>query len=95
MPFVTVPDAVREIRDGRILVVVDDEDTRRMVDRAAFCGRPAPLQSPVDPRGSARHERRLACELLAHDRSLCRAVGTFREVTTMLSLRPRIALAIA
>jgi 3,4-dihydroxy 2-butanone 4-phosphate synthase/GTP cyclohydrolase II len=26
MPFVTVPEAVQEIRDGRILVVVDDED---------------------------------------------------------------------
>ncbi|HTS66146.1 MAG TPA: 3,4-dihydroxy-2-butanone-4-phosphate synthase [Candidatus Acidoferrales bacterium] len=26
MPFVTVPDAIQEIRDGRILVVVDDED---------------------------------------------------------------------
>src|SRR5215831_17836455 len=26
MPFVTVPDAIEEIRAGRILVVVDDED---------------------------------------------------------------------
>ena len=26
MPFVAVPDAIEEIRAGRILVVVDDED---------------------------------------------------------------------
>ena len=26
MPFVSVPDAIEEIRAGRIVVVVDDED---------------------------------------------------------------------
>ena len=37
MPFVAIPEAVEEIRAGRILVVVDEEDTTRDEDHKRYC----------------------------------------------------------
>src|SRR6185437_7442865 len=64
MPFATIPDAVEELRAGRMLVVVDDEDRENEGDLtlAAQCITPEAINF------MATHGRGLICLALAPDR---------------------------
>src|ERR1700676_4123675 len=64
MPFVTVPEAVEEIRSGRILVVVDDEDRENEGDLTIA----AEKVTPEIINFMATHGRGLFCLAVAADR---------------------------
>ncbi len=64
MPFVTVPEAVEEIRAGRILVVVDDEDRENEGDLTIA----AEKVTPEIINFMATHGRGLICLALTADR---------------------------
>ena len=63
MPFVTVPEAIEEIRAGRILVVVDDEDRENEGDLTIAADR----VTPQIVNFMATHGRGLICLTLAED----------------------------
>ena len=64
MPFATIPEAVDELRAGRMLVVVDDEDRENEGDltMAAECITPEAINF------MATHGRGLICLSLAPER---------------------------
>src|SRR5258708_9285102 len=64
MPFATIPEAVEELRAGRMLVVVDDEDRENEGDltMAAACVTPEAINF------MATHGRGLICLALAPER---------------------------
>ena len=64
MPFVSVPDAIEEIRAGRILVVVDDEDRENEGDLTIAAER----VSPEIINFMATHGRGLICLPLTAER---------------------------
>src|ERR1700692_2326665 len=64
MPFVTVPEAIEEIRAGRILVVVDDEDRENEGDLTIA----AEKVTPEIINFMATHGRGLICLTLTADR---------------------------
>src|SRR5579872_6647951 len=64
MPFVTVPEAVEEIRAGRILVVVDDEDRENEGDLTIA----AEKVTPEIINFMATHGRGLICLALTAER---------------------------
>src|ERR1700722_18325448 len=64
MPFVTVPEAVEEIRAGRILVVVDDEDRENEGDLTIA----AEKVTPQIVNFMATHGRGLICLALTGER---------------------------
>src|SRR5574340_54890 len=64
MPFVTVPEAIAEIRAGRILVVVDDEDRENEGDLTIA----AEKVTPEIINFMARHGRGLICLALTEER---------------------------
>src|ERR1700740_3319977 len=64
MPFVSVPDAVEQIRAGRILVVVDDEDRENEGDLTVAAEKVTPeIINFMD-----RHGRGLICLSLTPER---------------------------
>ncbi len=64
MPFVSVPEAIEEIRSGRILVVVDDEDRENEGDLTIA----AEKVTPEIINFMARHGRGLICLALTAER---------------------------
>src|SRR5713226_5268199 len=64
MPFVAIPDAVEEIRSGRILVGVDDEDRENEGDLTIAAER----VTPEIINFMATHGRGLICLALTADR---------------------------
>src|ERR1700680_2342984 len=64
MPFVTVPEAIEEIRAGRILVVVDDEDRENEGDLTIA----AEKVTPEIINFMATHGRGLICLTLTPER---------------------------
>src|ERR1051325_10811610 len=64
MPFVTVPEAVEELRAGRVLVVVDDEDRENEGDLTIA----AEKVTPEIINFMATHGRGLICLALTADR---------------------------
>src|ERR1700694_2142238 len=64
MPFVTVPEAIEEIRAGRMLVVVDDEDRENEGDLTMA----AQFVTPEAINFMALHGRGLICLALAPER---------------------------
>src|SRR6202011_1428193 len=64
MPFVSVPEAIEEIRSGRILVVVDDEDRENEGDLTIA----AEKVTPEIINFMATHGRRRICLALTADR---------------------------
>src|ERR1700694_3723452 len=64
MPFVTVPEAIEEIRAGRMLVVVDDEDRENEGDLTMA----AQFVTPEAINFMATHGRGLICLALAPER---------------------------
>src|SRR5438094_3345391 len=64
MPFVSIPEAVEEIRAGRILVVVDDEDRENEGDLTIA----AEKVTPEIINFMATHGRGLICLTLTADR---------------------------
>src|ERR671921_1792596 len=64
MPFVSVPEAVEEIRSGRMLVVVDDEDRENEGDLTVA----AELVTPEIINFMATHGRGLICLALTPER---------------------------
>src|ERR1700689_2045241 len=64
MPFVTVPEAIEEIRSGRILVVVDDEDRENEGDLTIA----AEKVTPEIINFMAKHGRGLICLALTAER---------------------------
>src|SRR3954453_20275756 len=64
MPFVSVPEAVEEIRAGRILVVVDDEDRENEGDLTIQ----AEKGTPENIKFMATHGRGLICLTLTPER---------------------------
>jgi 3,4-dihydroxy 2-butanone 4-phosphate synthase/GTP cyclohydrolase II len=64
MPFATIPEAVEEIRAGRMLVVVDDEDRENEGDLTMA----AQFVTPEAINFMARHGRGLICLALAPER---------------------------
>src|SRR5437588_12537176 len=64
MPFVPVPDAIEEIRAGRIVVVVDDEDRENEGDLTIA----AEKVTPEIINFMATHGRGLICLALAPER---------------------------
>src|SRR5471030_2185156 len=63
MPFVSVPEAIQEIRSGRILVVVDDEDRENEGDLTVA----AEKVTPEIINFMAKHARGLICLSLSAD----------------------------
>ena len=66
MPFVTVPEAIEEIRAGRILVVVDDEDRENEGDLTIAAERVTPQIINF----MATHGRGLICLAMTGEQSL-------------------------
>src|SRR5450432_40721 len=64
MPFVTVPEAIEEIRAGRILIVVDDEDRENEGDLTVA----AEKITPEIINFMATHGRGLICLALTPER---------------------------
>src|SRR5216683_2019651 len=64
MPFVSVPDAIEEVRAGRILVVVDDEDRENEGDLTIA----ASAITPEIINFMATHGRGLICLALSAER---------------------------
>src|SRR5690242_13801849 len=64
MPFVSVPEAIEEIRAGRILVVVDDEDRENEGDLTIAAGK----VTPEIINFMATHGRGLICLALTPER---------------------------
>src|SRR6266545_1988329 len=64
MPFVTVPEAIEEIRAGRILVVVDDEDRENEGDLTIA----AEKVTPRIVNFMATHGRGLICLAMTGER---------------------------
>jgi len=64
MPFVSVPEAIEEIRCGRILVLVDDEDRENEGDLTVA----AEKVSPEIINFMATHGRGLICLALTAER---------------------------
>jgi 3,4-dihydroxy 2-butanone 4-phosphate synthase/GTP cyclohydrolase II len=64
MSFVSVPDALREIRDGRLIVVVDDEDR----ENEGYLTIAAEKVTPEAINFMARHGRGLICLALTEER---------------------------
>src|ERR671927_435862 len=64
MPFVTIPEAIEELRAGRVLVVVDDEDRENEGDLTIAAER----VTPEIINFMATHGRGLICLSLAADR---------------------------
>src|SRR6266700_2258736 len=64
MPFVCVPEAIEEIRSGRILVVVDDEDRENEGDLTIAAGK----VTPEIINFMAVHGRGLICLTLTGER---------------------------
>ncbi|MBI1790011.1 MAG: 3,4-dihydroxy-2-butanone-4-phosphate synthase [Acidobacteria bacterium] len=64
MPFVSIPDAIEEIRAGRILVVVDDEDRENEGDLTIAAERVTPQLINF----MATHGRGLICVALTEER---------------------------
>ncbi len=64
MPFVSVPEAVEEIRAGRMLVIVDDEDRENEGDLFAAAGK----TTPEIVNFMATHGRGLICLTLTPER---------------------------
>jgi len=104
MPFATIPEAVEELRAGRMLVVVDDEDRENEGDltMAAACVTPEAINF------MATHGRGLICLALAPERCdalhlplvspkntsrfgtpFCESIDAARGVTTGISAADR------
>ena len=104
MPFATIPEAVEELRAGRMLVVVDDEDRENEGDltMAAECVTPEAINF------MATHGRGLICLSLAPERcdalhlplisamntsrfgtAFCESIDAFEGVTTGISAADR------
>src|SRR5271154_3795672 len=64
MPFVSVPDAIEEIRSGRILVVVDDEDRENEGDLTIAASK----TTPEIINFMATHGRGLICLTMTPER---------------------------
>src|SRR5437773_10468299 len=64
MPFVSVPDAIEEVRAGRIVVVVDDEDRENEGDLTVA----AEKVTPEIINFMATHGRGLICMPMTEDR---------------------------
>jgi 3,4-dihydroxy 2-butanone 4-phosphate synthase / GTP cyclohydrolase II len=64
MSFVSVPEALREVREGRLIVVVDDEDRENEGDLTIA----AEKTSPEAINFMAKHGRGLICLALTEDR---------------------------
>src|ERR1700689_3853939 len=104
MPFISVPEAVEEIRAGRILIVVDDEDRENEGDLTVA----AEKITPETINFMATHGRGLICLALtpercdtlhlplvsAHDTSrfgtpFCESIAAALGVTTGISAADR------
>src|SRR6185369_15555092 len=104
MPFVTVPEAVEEIRAGRILVVVDDEDRENEGDLTIAAER----VTPEIINFMATHGRGLICLTLTPERcdelrlplmsphntsnfgtAFCESIDAMEGVTTGISAADR------
>src|SRR4051794_40181100 len=104
MPFVTVPDAIEEIRAGRILVVVDDEDRENEGDLTIA----AEKVTPEIINFMATHGRGLICLTLTAERcdylrlplmsprntsnfgtAFCESIDALEGVTTGISATDR------
>src|SRR4051794_877724 len=104
MPFVTVPDAIEEIRAGRILVVVDDEDRENEGDLTIA----AEKVTPEIINFMATHGRGLICLTLTAERcdylrlplmsprntsnfgtAFCESIDALEGVTTGISAADR------
>ena len=64
MPFITVPEAIEEIRAGRILIVVDDEDRENEGDLTIA----AEKVTPQIVNFMATHGRGLICLAMTGER---------------------------
>src|SRR2546430_16479705 len=104
MPFVSVPEAVEEIRAGRVVVVVDDEDRENEGDLTIA----AEKVTPEIINFMATHGRGLICLSLTAERcdylrlplisphntsnfgtAFCASVGAVEGVTTGISAADR------
>src|SRR5258706_16477511 len=65
MPFASIPDAADDIREGRMIIIVDDEDRENEGD--LVCA--AEKVTPEIINFMARHARGLICLPLTEDRS--------------------------
>src|SRR4030095_15218052 len=65
MPFVSIEDAAADIREGRMIIIVDDEDRENEGD--LVCA--AEKITPELINFMARHARGLICLPLTHERS--------------------------
>src|SRR5687767_15773725 len=65
MPFASIEDAVAEIREGRIIIIVDDEDRENEGD--LVCA--ADAVTPEIINFMARHARGLICAALTNERA--------------------------
>ena len=68
MPFATIPEAVEDFRNGRMLVIVDDEDRENEGDLAIA----AEMVTPETINFMAKHARGLIC--LSLDAGICDAL---------------------
>ena len=68
MPFATIPEAIEDFRDGRMLVIVDDEDRENEGDLAIA----AEKVTPEAINFMAKHARGLIC--LSLDAEICDAL---------------------
>src|SRR3954453_20793700 len=78
MPFVSVPEAIEEIRAGRILVVVDDEDRENEGDLTVA----AEKVTPEIINFMATHGRGLICLTLTPERCDYRPVPLVSPTNT-------------
>ncbi len=69
MPFATIPELLQELRAGRMVVIVDDEDRENEGDLIM----PAELVRPSDINFMVTHARGLVCLSLTRER--CRQLG--------------------
>ena len=64
MPFASIPDAAADIREGRMIIIVDDEDRENEGD--LVCA--AEMITPEKINFMARHARGLICLPLTEER---------------------------
>ena len=64
MPFATIEDAVAEIREGRMIIIIDDEDRENEGDLVCAAEKVTPEQINF----MARHARGLICLPLTEER---------------------------
>ena len=69
MPFATIPELLEDIRNGRMVVIVDDEDRENEGDLIMA----AELVRPSDINFMVTHARGLVCLSLTRER--CRQLG--------------------